>query len=129
MIGPELSANTVLLTVLAASTAVKSYFDYRQKEDAKKQVQKVAETLKTTGDATAKVLGEIHTLVNSDWGKMLHAYALMARGSVNILKRNPESTAEQIAMAERMAEDAEAKSSIHDSKQAIIDIKNTANDK
>lgn len=129
MIPPEVSANTVLLTVLSVSTAVKAFFDYRQKEDAKKQVQKVAETLKITGDAQGKVLSEIHTLVNSDWGKLLRAHALMARSSAGVLRRDPSATGEQIAMADRMADDAERDSRVHDSKQAIIDIKNAADDR
>lgn len=115
------SANTVLLTVLAASTAIKSVLDYKQKEAAKKQVQHVAETLKTTGDATSKVLGEIHTLVNSDWGKQLRAYALMARSSANLLRRDPAASSEQIALADRMADEADRISASHDSKQADID--------
>ena len=125
------SANTVLLTILAASTAVKAVLDYRQQNKTAQKTVEVADTLEKTGEATNKALdaigkttGEIHTLVNSDWGKLLHQHAIMARSQAESIQRNRRATKTQKKLALQIAEDAERDSRIHDSKQAKVDILN-----
>jgi len=114
-----MTGETVVLAVLAATTAINTYYDRKGKKEAAAKVSEVKDVLQVSTQKSQRQMENLqhtaddtHTLVNNNMAIQLNMLAISARTLANLTKTKEHK---------RLAVQAEAALKDHMDKQAQVD--------